>query len=497
LAIAHFKPTWGLGWSACHLASVTGLALLLFSICISPLPDWAGLPPREAELELRWEQVFASRPESKTISGIAQVTSAPTHLKALVGNDLYCQIRRPFPPTMPIHGSVFQAIGYLDTAERSFSASDSHGFLRYLKHRRAVMTITRGRFIEMHKEPGMIQQWCLEKSAFLESVLRRGSGSNPDSANLLVAMLLGQKSAMPEEARIVFSRTGTMHLFAISGLHIGVIAAGLFWIGKRIRCSDTFWRLFILATLLVFVMVTGAAPSALRAWLMVACIFIARMFDRNSTPVAGLVLAATLVLLWNPRTLLDIGFQLSYCVVAAILLYGLPLGVWLNSRWTPWLFLPQKSLGRLRRILLRLKYWFCTGLGIGIASSLASAPLIVGHFGLFSAGAVAVNLVAVPLATPIIFAGFLSLIFGTIGCGFLSTPLNWFSGKILNLLSWMANSASSIPGMAWVMEYKAEWIAPFVMFTFLGCLLVIPMRRAWHFLIPPALVFLSFLLGTS
>ncbi|MDR2845148.1 MAG: ComEC/Rec2 family competence protein, partial [Puniceicoccales bacterium] len=319
-------------WRVCFLAGVSGFALLLFAARVPPLPDWSGLPPREAELTVRWEQVFNSKPDAKTVGGVARVIAAPALLPELVGNDIYCQVRRPVPSALAGRGAVFTVTGVLDTARRQVSRGEDDGFLRYLEKRRATMALSRGRAGAVVEPAPPFQAWCSRQSVRIEGVLRRGLEAHPDEADLFTAILLGKTSGLSKEARTMFARTGTTHLFSVSGLHVGVSAAVLFWLGQWVRFPNTGWRVFVIAVMFVFVMITGGSAAALRAWLMVSCMLAARFVDRRSSPASGLVLAACGVLLWEPRLLLDVGFQLSYGIVAALVFYGLPLARWARAR---------------------------------------------------------------------------------------------------------------------------------------------------------------------
>ncbi|MDR2863503.1 MAG: ComEC/Rec2 family competence protein [Puniceicoccales bacterium] len=500
LAIAWRRPAWTRPWAACHLTGSAGLAFLLFAAQVPTLPDWSGLPPRETALTVRWEQVFAGRPSAKTITGIARVLEAPPETPGLVGNDIYCQVRLPVPETVRKRGAAFTVSGVLDMTRRQITDDDASGFLRFLERRRATMALTRGRLGKLIAEPAAFSAWCARQSVRIEAVLQRGLEGRPDEAGLYTAILLGKTARISKETRAAFARTGTLHLFSVSGLHVGVIAAALFWLGRRIRAPGAPWRVGVIAVMFVFVMVTGGSPAALRAWLMVACVLAARFVDRRGGAAAGLVLAASAVLLWEPRLLLDISFQLSYGVVAALVFYGLPLAAWLRERWNPWAFRPASG-GWRQRVAERALDWLTGSLGIGAASMLAGAPLVVTHFNLFSAGSLLANLGVVPLAFPVMVIGFAVMAPGLAGLDALVAPLNWLAGWNLLLLGALTKLFSNLPGMAWTLEYRAEWIGQVTTLILLGVWLALPFgaakrHRGLLFLVPPAVVFLSFALGT-
>ena len=102
-------------WASLHIIGTAGLALLLFAGRVQPLVNWSGLPPREATLVLRWEQVFAVRASGKTVSGLARVIEAPSFLPGLHGTLIHCQVRKPIPAVLGERRTVFAATGVLDS----------------------------------------------------------------------------------------------------------------------------------------------------------------------------------------------------------------------------------------------------------------------------------------------------------------------------------------------------------------------------------------------
>ncbi|MDR1497185.1 MAG: ComEC/Rec2 family competence protein [Puniceicoccales bacterium] len=516
------RPEWKRLWAVSYLFGAAGVGLLIFAAQVKPLVNWEGLPPREASLSLRWKQVFTPKENNKTISGVARVIKAPALLPELVGCDIYCQLRKPLPEILLERNTVFTATGVLDTVRRELArpwrpaagksavsaeeikqdAASRENFLRYLEGRRVKMVLTRAELAQVEAEPSMFFLWCARKRDALESVLRNGMEERPESADLHAAILLRKTAGISREMRNDFVRTGTMHLFSVSGLHVSIIAAMLFYIGRLLRVPDAPWRIWVIVVMFIFVMITGGSAAALRAWLMAGCILAAGLVSRQCGPGAGWVLAATAVLFWEPELWLDVGFQLSYMVVGALIFYGIPLGRYLNEKWSPWDDLTQDMRRGWRRIVFRAKDWLTGSFGIGVAASLAGAPLVVSNFGVFSAGSLLANLVVVPLCFPVMWLGFTSIILGVLGLGSLALPFNWLASWNLWFLGAVVRSFSRIPGMALSIEYRAPWIGGVTTLLMLTLFLVLPFgdkrrRKSWFFLLPPALLFLSFILGTK
>src|SRR5690606_37450984 len=130
--------------------------------------------------------------------------------------------------------------------------------------------------------------------------------------------------------------SGTMHLFAISGLNIGVVAGVVQTLLLLLRLPP--WVRFGIGAvaLWLFVDITGASPSAVRAFAMAVFLQAAFALRRPANLLAALIGSAFAVLLISPLQLFSASFLMSYSIVTALLALGLPLGVRWSTRWTPW-----------------------------------------------------------------------------------------------------------------------------------------------------------------
>lgn len=157
--------------------------------------------------------------------------------------------------------------------------------------------------------------------------------SAPQTASILRAMLLGDRSFIDRAESADFQKTGVFHVLVVAGLHVGALAFFIYWLGKRLRLPNTIATLLLLATLLAYIAVVEQRPPVLRAGLMTAFVVLAgflyrRMEILNSAALAGLVL-----LIANPSSLLDTSFQLSFLAIACIAGVALP---WMERRVQPY-----------------------------------------------------------------------------------------------------------------------------------------------------------------
>jgi competence protein ComEC len=151
-----------------------------------------------------------------------------------------------------------------------------------------------------------------------------------------------------------------------------------------------------------------------------------------------------------------------------------------------------------RRLVLRGRDWLAGGVGIGMASMLAGAPLIIAHFNLFSAGSMFANLIVVPISFPVMVLGFTSVALGVCGLESVVAPINWLAGWNLQFLAWVTQGFANIPGMSWTLEYRAAWIGPVSALVFFVVFLAFPFSKTgkgWWFFIPPLLLAFSLLIG--
>ena len=211
-------------------------------------------------------------------------------------------------------------------------------------------------------------------------------------AGILRALLVGGRSGIPPDLRNAFSRTGIGHLLAISGLHIGIIAAVAFFVFKKtLSFSSLFLHrgwvrkgVALLAMILVigYGLVAGMSPSTQRAVLMVLVFLLATLADRDQESINTLAFAALVLLVMDPGALFSISFQLSFTAVAVIL-YGL-------NRIARGEIRPQ---GVARRLLTKLVLF----MAVSFLATVGTLPLTLYYFNMVSTVGMVSNLLAVPL----------------------------------------------------------------------------------------------------
>jgi competence protein ComEC len=147
----------------------------------------------------------------------------------------------------------------------------------------------------------------------------------PEDASMLNAMLFGDRTHLTQALRNAFERTGTFHLFVVSGLHVALLAGAFFWLLRRFRVPEGPAVLLTILIAFAYAELTGFGVPAQRALLMTAIYLIARWLKREITALNALGAAALAVLVLDPRALFDTSFQMTFLVIIAIAGLAVPL----------------------------------------------------------------------------------------------------------------------------------------------------------------------------
>jgi len=216
----------------------------------------------------------------------------------------------------------------------------------------------------------------------------------PGHAALLRGLVLGDRSHIPQETADAFVDAGVCHVLAVSGLHVGYVAAlaGAIVRGARLPpAPGVALCLFVLGS---YTLLTGGRPSVVRAATMTGAALCAPAVGRRPDPLNLLGLAALALLVVSPGCLWDAGFHLSFAATAGILVAA------------PFL--------RRTAVLDRLPPALGNALAVGAAAHAATAPLVAYHFGRVSVVGVAANLVAVPVAGGAVLLGLAAMVVGCV-----------------------------------------------------------------------------------
>ena len=280
---------------------------------------------------------------------------------------------------------------------------------------------------------------------WMESTLREGISSDPLVCNLLAGIVLGVTSDIPDTLQDEFRQTGTFHLFSVSGLHVGMIALILWQAFRMAGMGRGIATCLIIPALFFYALLTGWKPSSVRAATMTAIFLIGMASGRQSIALNSLCAAAFVILLQSTNELFNPGFQLSFTVVAAILLVAGPLQERIRRHLEPDPFIPVSLWTKWQKKRHEAAGHTAGSLAVSLAAWIGSLPLTVFYFHMVSLSALAANLLVVPLSFLIMATAVLAL-----ACGLASSVLaavfnnaNLVFTKILLLI---IQGAASLPG---------------------------------------------------
>lgn len=207
-------------------------------------------------------------------------------------------------------------------------------------------------------------------------------------AGIEQSLVLGGKYYIPERTRELFVQTGTAHILAISGMNVGGMAFLIFLILNVLRIPRP-WQILGTSLILIgYCLLTGANPSVVRATVMAVLMLWAFLFERQADTLNSLGLSALVILLFDPLSLLDIGFQLSFTGVFSII-YLYPKIYCHAERW---------ARGRVRTLLLQ-------SLCISIAAWIGVLPLIGYYFQIVTPGSILANIPIIPFVSALFMLG--------------------------------------------------------------------------------------------
>lgn len=241
------------------------------------------------------------------------------------------------------------------------------------------------------------------------------------SASLVKALCLGYKNDLNTSVRSLFSTTGTLHLLAVSGLHTGAVYLfiGQLFFSLGIRSPRK--RLLILPLLWAYACLTGLSPSVVRAAWILSFLQIGKTFAQDYSPINFIAASALITLIFQPTLLRSVSMQLSYTAYSGIVLLH-PYFRQFHSR-VPFLPTPLYNL-----------------FSLSLAAQLATCPLCAYYFHSFCLNSFLINILAVPLATLLLYSSLIILILPP----FLHINLSFIPVGLAHLLIFLLQQFSVI-----------------------------------------------------
>ena len=334
-----------------------------------------------------------------------------------------------------------------------------------------------------------------------------------EAGNLLKAMVLGMKDSLSPQVRDNYIATGLAHLMAVSGLHIGFVAAASYFIlwpilfyglfrlkpnSARAGHARKLTAFLCLIPILFYMLVVGPKISSLRAGIMVSALLMVILVDRQSSLFNVFLTAGFAILLWKPESLLDAGFQLSFLAVGGILVVftllsqvndnliakmGEPSWSQKLMRSTPSTPGMQESFSR--KLLFRFEKIFLAGALVSVTVTAATLPVLAYQFNQISLVGVVLNIFMVPLASILIPTVLLLTLIGVAS----TTLASLFTAPVMGvaqLFLWVPEFFANYPlASLTVPTPPVTWLIWYFLALFSGLLILKsraqnkPIRKRW------------------
>src|SRR2546423_309759 len=294
-------------------------------------------------------------------------------------------------------------------------------------HRALIVRYPENGIVLSHGGGNRILRAAQRSRAWMQATICRGLENSPDVTGAINGMVLGLRHQTPEDIEEPFQQTGTLHLFAVAGLHVGIVARLLWILATLARLPRKWATLLIIPALLFYAAITGLHTSSVRAAVMSAVLLGGFIVERKAFAFNSLAAAATLILCWDTNELFAVGFQLSFCVVGAILLLHEPTFHFLQQRFAADPFLPRNLFTARRRALNKGLTWIARAASVSFAAWIGSLPLMFLYYHLVTLISLVANLVVVPIAFFVLAGALLSLV---------TAPFSSWLSVIFNNANW-------------------------------------------------------------
>ncbi len=273
-----------------------------------------------------------------------------------------------------------------------------------------------------------------------------------NTAAIAKALTTGNTAGITKQIRANFSNSGTAHILAISGLHIGIIGFFIFFITRLLLCCITPISMFfdtkkiaaVVSWLIVlfYLQISGCSVSSIRAFIMHTVVVIAILFDRTAFTMRSVAVAATVIMIYSPEVVMFPSFQMSFGAVIAIIAYV------------------ESEFGAPRFLK-----WLSEVVITTIIASIPTSIISVVVFNKLTLNSILANIVSIPLMTfyvmpMLMFALFLM----PIG---ISQPIISLAGLGIDLLMKVAEKTAQLPGSFFVMPTPTNTVFAIIVVSFL------------------------------
>jgi len=215
-------------------------------------------------------------------------------------------------------------------------------------------------------------------------------------ATIVNAMVIGKRSYLSRGLKELFIKTGTAHILSVSGLHVAMISAMLFFVFRFLRLPPKVSSILVLIFLVAYTIVAGTRPPIIRAVIMISIYLLGYILERDFDIYSALSLAGIIILLYNPLQLFSAGFVLSFACVFSI--------CYIAPRLLAKIYLAGESASK------KIFFWLKQSASVSLAVYIGVMPIIAYYFHIISPVTILANIFVVPLLSVILFLSILYIL---------------------------------------------------------------------------------------
>jgi competence protein ComEC len=321
------------------------------------------------------------------------------------------------------YGDIVEVKGILETPENFITnVGKEFNYKRYLANQDIYYILQNASLLVISSGNGNKIKSILFKirDSFMLNIEKIIS---PPRSGLANGLILGARGGFDEETREEFINTGTIHIVALSGYNVTIVAEGVMKI-LGLFLSQALSIFFGIFVIFLFIIMTGASSTAVRAGIMATILLFARLTGRNYDAGRALVIAGLLMITYDLRTITDISFQLSFLATGGIL------------------FLTPKVILWLKYIPIRFKIRELVA--TTISATISVLPILLYITGIFSVVSIPANILILPIIPFAMLFSFLTGILGFISAN-LSLPFGYISHLLLSYILSIIHFFASLP----------------------------------------------------
>lgn len=381
-------------------------------------------------LSISPETIQQKHDQYHTIFGSGIIVNAPAQYQ-ITGQRIFFKIRMLENATIPHQRQIFQArCSIINT-----SLNNDHWFSHYLQQSRISWNTIYGRFITCTSSSTLFQRFTRKLQHYIMYSLHNDCDSDQGQASsILTAMLTGNKQSLTKSDKQLFIHAGIAHLFAVSGIHISVIAYALEVVLRLLYIRKSIRAFLVVLLSWIYVIAIGAPPSAIRALTMLIIYECSILLGRAPHAKSALSGSALLHVLHDPFLVFNISFLLSYTVVAGIIVIGVPLQQYLSMACHNISIFRTVYMTKHQQFISKIHNTILSSFAISLSAYIAGLPFSIETFGELPLLTIPLGMCIIPMASCAIICGALSIIFNILPIKIISIGLHTIACKVITLI---------------------------------------------------------------